>query len=400
MLSLVKKHLELFVLCFTCMFFVGYGQTYFVSQYIPFIREDLNLSRSEISFIYSAATLLASFNLPYLGKLLDKYSQRRFFLVTSILLCAGLTTLAGAASTITLFIGFYLLRGFGQVPLSLLATTIISRNFGQNRGKFLTIAGLGRPISEGIIPFVSISLITAIGWRGSLYSFVAIFFVIMLPIGMFLISKIPTSPLYPENESVHQEDTNMTWTWKIAFQKKWPIFIMITNALLPFIVTGLFFQQDAIASFKGWNLEVMSLSFMALSISNVAGNLFWGPLIDKVTAIRVLPIGLVPLAIGLTCLVLIDSELAVYIYMACIGLSVGATGLVRNSLWAEIYGIKHLGAIKGLDSNIIVVGTAFAPLIYAWLLDNGVNAHELLYGLIGLTLIGIINMQIIYRKFR
>lgn len=400
MLSLVKKHFKLFVLCFSCMFFVGYGQTYFVSQYVFFIREELNLSRSEISLIYSAATLLASFNLPFLGRLLDKYSQYRFFIITSLLLCAGLTTMAGAASVTALFIGFYLLRGFGQVPLSLMATTIISRNFGKNRGKFLTIAGIGRPISEGIIPFLAISLITAIGWRGSLYSFVGIFFLIMIPIGLIFISQIPTEPLYPENKEVHQKDEEVTWTWKMAIEKRWPIFIMITNALLPFIVTGLFFQQDAIASFKNWNLETMSYSFLALSIANVFGNFIWGPLIDKITAIRVLPIGLVPLCLGLIALAVIKHEYAAHIYMACIGLSVGATGLVRNSLWAEIYGIKHLGSIKGLDSNVIVVGTAFAPIIYAWLLDNGVGTKELLYGLIGLTIVGIINMQIIYRKFR
>ena len=382
------------------MFFVGYGQTYFVSQYIYFIREDLNLSRSEISLVYSAATLLASFNLPYLGRLLDKYSQFRFFMITSILLCAGLTTLAGSASIATLFIGFYLLRGFGQGPLSLMATTIISRNFGKNRGKFLTIAGIGRPISEGIIPFVAISLIAAIGWRGSLYSFVGIFFLVMMPIGLFFISQIPKSPLYPENETVHQIDEDLTWTWKLAFQKRWPIFIMLNNALLPFIVTGLFFQQDSIASFKGWDLEVMSYSFIALSISNILGNLFWGPLIDKITAIRVLPIGLVPLCIGLICLLVIKQDYGALIYMACVGLSVGATGLVRNSLWAEIYGLRHLGAIKGLDSNVIVVGTAFAPIVYAGLLDNGVNSEELLYGLIALTALGIVNMQIIYRKFK
>lgn len=400
MLSLVKTHFKLFLLCFSCMFFVGYGQTYFVSQYIFFIREDLGLSRTEISFVYSAATFIASFNLPFLGRMLDKYSQYSFFIITSVLLCAGLTTLAGSASIVALFIGFYLLRGFGQVPLSLMATTIISRNFGKNRGKFLTIAGIGRPISEGIIPFLSISLITAIGWRGSLYSFVGIFFVVMIPIGLLLISQIPKAPLYPENESVHQHDESITWTWKMAIKERWPIIIMLTNALLPFIVTGLFFQQDAIASFKGWGIEVMSFSFLALSIANVLGNLFWGPLIDRITAIRVLPFGLVPLCLGLIFLVVIKDDVASLLYMGCIGLSVGATGLVRNSMWAEIYGVRHLGSIKGLDSNVIVMGTAFAPILYAWLLDNGVSTKELLYGLIALTLVGIINMQIIYRKFK
>lgn len=308
--------------------------------------------------------------------------------------------MAGATTVITLFLGFYLLRGFGQIPLSLMATTIISRNFGKNRGKFLTIAGMGRPISEGIIPFVSISLITAIGWRASLYSFVGIFFVLMIPIGLIFISQIPKAPLYPENTEVHQNDEEVAWSWKMAIRKRWPIFIMLTNALLPFIVTGLFFQQDAIASFKNWNIETMSYSFAALSIANVLGNFFWGPLIDRITAIRVLPIGLVPLAIGLISLIYIKQEYAAYIYMACIGLSVGATGLVRNSLWAEIYGVKHLGSIKGLDFNVIVVGTAFAPVFYAWLLDNGVSPEELLYGLVALTGIGILNMQIIFRKFR
>ena len=217
-----------------------------------------------------------------------------------------------------------------------------------------------------------------------------------------MLLEIPTTPLYSENEKayVKKEESEEVWNWMKVTRKKWPLFIMLTNALIPFILTGLFFQQDAIATYKNWDLAIMSYSFAAFSIVHILGNLYWGPLIDRVGAINILPIVMLPLIMGLVGLLFIPNEIMAYIYMGLNGLSVGSNALSKNALWAEIYGTKSLGSIKGMDTNIIVIGTSAAPIIYGYLLDNGLSTQELLWALIGLSLIGLINYLLIFFKFR
>jgi len=400
MLELIKKHWDICFFGFVITLSVGLGQTFFVAQFIPEIQKDLGLSRSQVSFVYSLATFIASFNLSYIGSLLDRISTLKYFFMVSTLLAIGLATLSLSQNLIFLFIGFYLLRGFGQVPLGLLINTTVTRYYGKNRGKLLTLVGLGRSCSEGILPIALISLIAIYGWRGSLGIFAIGFLVITVPLAIYFIPRFPTKAVYEENQLSQKKSKQMSsWTWKEVFQKRWPIFIMLNNALIPFVLTGLFFQQGSIAEFKGWSMQQMAFSFSAFSIVHIMGSFIWGPLIDKYSAKNIQPFVLVPFLLGLIILLNIQISMGAYIYMGLVGLSIGISSMVRNTFWAEVYGVENLGQIKGKDSNILVIGTSIAPILYAWLLDQGMGVDQLLHLLIALTILGLFNYFIIYLKF-
>ncbi len=400
MLNLLKKHWDFCLFGFVITLSVGLGQTFFIAQFIPEIQKDLGISRSEVSFVYSLATFIASFNLSYIGGLLDRIKPLRYFFLVSTLLALGLGTLSLSTNLVFLFIGFYLLRGFGQVPLGLLINTTVTKYYGKNRGKLLTLVGLGRSCSEGILPISLITLIGYFGWRGSLGIFAGIFLVLTIPLALYFIPRFPTTPVYEENTlSAKKSDKMKNWSWKEVFSSKWPIFIMLNNALIPFILTGLFFQQASIAEFKGWTMRDMALSYSAFSIIHICGSFIWGPLIDKFTAKNIQPFVLIPLLFGLIVLMNTEATFGAYIYMALVGLSIGISSMVRNTFWAEVFGTENLGQIKGKDSNVLVIGTSIAPILYAWLLDQGMGVDQLLKLLIALTVMGIYNYSVILVKF-
>lgn len=399
LISFGKKHLDMVFFGFTTMFFVGIGQTFLIAQFSPFIQESLDITRTQISFVYSLATFIASFNLTYIGSWLDRTKELKFLLIIASLICAGLITLSQASNLLFLFAGFYLLRGFGQVPLGLLATTLAARWFGQHRGKLLTLIGFGRSLSEGVLPWLSIYLIESFGWRGSLIGIMFVFLAVMIPVGFLLTPRIPKEPVYPEREArPSKEQTD--WGWSHALKQVWPIMVMLNNALIPFVMTALFFQQDSLAAYKGWTMRIMAQSFVAFSASHILGNLFWGPLVDKVTARRLQPFTLLPFLAGLLVLYFFNQSWASFLYMGLVGVGIGVSGIVRNSFWAEIYGVITLGKMKGMDSNVIVIGTSLAPIFYATLLDLGLSVENLLQIFIGLTILGIINHLFIFNHYK
>jgi hypothetical protein len=58
--------------------------------------------------------------------------------------------------------------------------------------------------------------------------------------------------------------------------------------------------------------------------------------------------------------------------MAFFGLSAGAVGVIHGAIWAETYGITHLGAIKALGTAFMVLSTALSPPIMGIAIDQGI----------------------------
>ena len=68
------------------------------------------------------------------------------------------------------------------------------------------------------------------------------------------------------------------------------------------------------------------------------------------------------------------------ISLALTGAAAGMAGGLTSSLWAELYGVRHLGAIKSLGGSLAVFGTALSPALFGWLLDRGVGFSPILNG--------------------
>ncbi len=54
---------------------------------------------------------------------------------------------------------------------------------------------------------------------------------------------------------------------------------------------------------------------------------------------------------------------------------------VIGSMWAERYGVKHLGAIRSLATVLMVASTAISPPLLGALLDHGVSMRVIAYAL-------------------
>ncbi len=48
-----------------------------------------------------------------------------------------------------------------------------------------------------------------------------------------------------------------------------------------------------------------------------------------------------------------------------------------TALWAEIYGVRHLGAIRSLMVSLSVLSSALGPLVMGALIDAGVTIEAI-----------------------
>jgi MFS family permease len=169
------------------VFFSNFGQTFLLSLYIPSLLDAFDISRSSFSSLYATATLLSAVTLIAVGKKIDFVPLKGFtlFVVGGITAACLLATFS--FHIVGLFFAVYLLRLFGQGLLSHTALTTMARFFRQARGKALSIAYLGFPLGEGVLPVLVVASIMTLGWRET-FGISALFVVlVLLPLSMFLL---------------------------------------------------------------------------------------------------------------------------------------------------------------------------------------------------------------------
>lgn len=390
MLSLLKNHFTVIFYCFLVTLFAGYGQSFYMGQFISSIREELGFTRTEISSLYSLATFIASFNLAYLGALVDKVKIWHFSLVTIFLMVLALFWLSLATHMFSFFIGFYLLRGFGQIVLGLVASTQVAKLFGKHRGKAQTMSSWGRSLGEGLWPFVIGLLLVSYTWRETFQHMALLLIIIMVPATLLFLRKFPKERLYEENEKVlkTRSTSSRSWSWGEVLRDYKVLGLMLSFAILPFVATGIFFQQGSITAAKGWSDKVMPYSFIFFSVFHLLMSFFVGHFIDRFTSRKLLPFMLWPLTLCVFLLAFFDQAFIGPLSFSFLGIAVGMSSLTRNSFWAETFGTESIGRIKGMDSNILVVGTSIAPVFFAKLLDLGVTLRELMILLLVICFVG------------
>ncbi len=145
-------------------------------------------------------------------------------------------------------------------------------------------------------------------------------------------------------------------------------------------MTALLLYQLPLAAYRGWPAQTFALALVGFAVMRVATSLYAGPLVDRLGALRIFPFTLVPTCAGLAALWAGASPWAAFVYLGLTGASLGIAIPVGTALWAEIYGIQALGAIKGTVTMATVAATAAGPLLFGWLLAAGTSFDALLAG--------------------
>ena len=86
---------------------------------------------------------------------------------------------------------------------------------------------------------------------------------------------------------------------------------------------------------------------------------------------------MIPQAIALVALASWDDPIVISVYMVGAGFTAGVGSPVIGALWAELYGVMHLGAIRSTVTSVMVFSTALAPGPIGWLIGNGVSIESL-----------------------
>jgi MFS family permease len=147
---------------------------------------------------------------------------------------------------------------------------------------------------------------------------------------------------------------------------------------MPFISTAVMFYITAIAAAKGWPAGLIAASFPASAIAHVVGLFASGTVIDRVSARGMFPFQSVPIVIAAALLGVVQAPWALPVAFALIGLGGGFMKPVITAVWAELFGLSVLGAIRSAIAMYMVVMSALSPFVFGSLIGAGYAVDPIL----------------------
>lgn len=368
------------------------GQTIGVSAFTDYLLDALHLTRDQLSTAYMLGTISSSFLLTYAGRMYDKHGARLVAAISALGMGGMLfymsqvdhisTALARVAaflpgwliSMLAVFLGFFLLRFFGQGVLTMASRNMIMEWFEQRRGLANAISGPFIALGFSLAPLLFDLLIQDTGWRQA-WQLLAIIFGFAFTVIVLLFFRDT-----PEKSGV-KPDGNLSAEASAKSEKRSPVYHQYS---LP----------EARKNFAFW-VFIISLSMFALYMTGFTFHVvsvFETVGIDRQKALAIfLPASLI--AFGLTVLgswlsdfvklkylfiaialggmvstagvVLLHHAWAYWLVIAGNGILSGMFGILSTITWPKYFGRKHLGAISGFNQAFNVFFSAIGPWIFS-----------------------------------
>ena len=369
--AFIGAHYRFLLFGFLMMGLSNFGQTFFIALYSAEIRGAFGLSNAGFGGLYSAATLASAFVMVYSGRFIDGWPLRRFVMFVLGGLLVGCAVMGLSGHVVGLFVAIFMLRHFGQGLGSHTAMTTAGRAFDKNRGQAVSLVQLGYAGFESFFPLMAVSAIALLGWQQSWLVYAVFLLLVAMPL------QIGLARYEPGHDAVDADAAAETGLDRASMLRDRRFYMVMPLYLAPpFFLTGLFFHQVQLADARGWEIEVLAAAFTLYAFAKVTVSLATGPLVDRFTALKLLPLSALPLLLAFWLLLLPDNlfgALTPFIYMGLIGINLGMAGPVSGGLWPELFGTAHLGAIRSLTSPIVIAATAAAPVLFGAAIDFGIG---------------------------
>ncbi|MEZ2457333.1 MFS transporter [Salinicoccus roseus] len=349
--------------CGLAVFFSGPGQTYSNAAFIDEYIKEFGWSRTEVSSLYSFATLVAGFVIIGVGNFIDRFGQKKMMIIAAIVLALATFFNSFVQNMFMLAIGFFFIRLFGQGSMTLIPNTLVPQWFIRKRGLAFSLMMLGTFSSAMLLPIINVWLISEWGWRFAWQFWGFALLLIFVPIAWIFIRNTPEEMgLSPdglrlntssdeENEGGDIHVLEDSWTLKEASRTLSFWTLLICVGIPSMVNTGITFHIVSI--FKENGLE-MGASAMVLSLMAMVGipmSFVSGLITDRIRTNYILVMIFLIEIILLIFLNNVTTYALAILFGVIWGMSNGLERIGTNVVWSNYFGRRYVGSINGVGST-------------------------------------------------
>ncbi len=349
-----------------------FGQSIFIGLFGAQIQAGLGITPGQWGALYGLATAISGLSMFGLGAMADRVAAARAITVALLILAIGATTMAAAQAPWMLALAFFCLRLGGQGLCSHIAIVTAARH-ARKRGRNIAIAAFGFILGEALMPLLVTALLGWTDWRWVWAGAAALVLLGALPLLRLAAAPLPTVLPPQAGAAAHPADVA-----DVAMRRRdllrHPVFLAALPVMLvfPFVVTTVFVHQGSISALRGWSPPQVAIAYLCFAGSQAVTTWLAGRLVDHSGAVQMFRYYLLPLAAGVLIGAYAAPELAVWGLYLGLGMGSGCQSVMSGALWAELFGIRRLGLVRGVFTALMVLSTAASPPLLGMALQNEV----------------------------
>ena len=344
------------------------GQSYVFSVFIDSIIADTGLSRTGISVLYMASTVVSAVLVTFVSRLADRFGPRIVLVGAGFGLGAACFGMATATHILLFFVAFASLRAIGQGSLNINCILLVNQWFVSRRGRAVGIMTLGAMASTALFPSFARFLIDSIEWRGAYAVLGVVAIGLVVPVALFVVRNRPEdSGLFPDglshapvSETRQAQSGAPRRTRVYSSPSFWLLALALSSPSL--ITTALMFHQASIFQENGLSATQAAGAFAIFSASSTVSSLIAGFVSDRVGPKVLLVFSMTTLMATLALGVVFNSIFVAVAYVAAMGISSGSYIIVHSTIWAYYYGRHGLGRVQGPAMTLSLCASAAGPL--------------------------------------
>jgi sugar phosphate permease len=371
----------------------GAGLSVFV---LPMLA-DLGWDRKTIAGALSLGTVLGAFSAPFFGQLVDRYGARVMLTATGLGLGLTLIPIAWVQAPLA----FYLLYGGARLidmgVLNTAATTAVANWFVRRRGRALGIAVAGNAAGVMLLAPLAQLMIDGWGWRTAWLTLSVGVVALLTPLAWLLVRRRPVDlGLLPDGERETRRPVRAEprprqgeRSWLLSAAVRTPAFWLLVGSasLTTFSIAGLSLHQVPILVGNGLPASTAAWVVSLFGLSYVVGCVSGGAIVERVPARLTLACTYGAAGLCMLAVTRIESLGLALVYAAVYGLVNGGKEALDAVVWADYYGRRSLGAIRGFSRPLVVGANAGGAVVAGWAYDS-LGSYSLVmtvFGLLTLT---------------
>ncbi len=340
--------------------------------------EDIGATRAMFGWTQSIRQVTNAVTSPITGRLLDKYGARIILPVAMTATCALILLLAFVNAPWQMLLIFGAMGLFGLTGSAGLITSVpIAKWFVRKRGRAMAFAFLGSSIGAIILVPLTQVFIGAYGWRGAWASIAIMCFIAVVPISLIFLRRNPEDMgTAPDGDvqikgvtAAPIEEDGYQWTVREATRS--PVFwrLMVAFSFTTLAQTSLGVHRVASFIDRGIDPRLVALAIAADATAATVSTLFMGFLYERLHARILGGASLLLMALAIFFTIIATDVPKMFLATITFGTSVSGISLLQNNLWAEYYGRRNVGAIRGLALPVVLILGATGPPVAGYVFD-------------------------------
>lgn len=373
-----------------------------MSIFLKPLTAELGVSRGVFSLLRSGEGIGSACIAPLVGTLVDRYGGRWLMVIGTAIVGVGYFVLSHidnfsqfAAVRLTLVTLGDSMMGY------MVVNVVIAQWFVRQRSRALAFSSMGVGFAKVCMPVLAAWLILSFGWRQTWFIFGILTMALLVVPALLIIRRSPESMgLLPDGaaepvgagevfkkdrRTVEADREEVLWTRAEAVRTSAFWLLVITFAISSMGVTGLNLHVYSYVTDIGYSPVIAATVMSIIASMQLASPLGWGLLADRIGAKLAATMRFVIQGIGLGIAILSGNMACLYAGFLLYGIGLGGNMVLPDTLWAEYFGRRSLGRIRGMGLLISQFISASGPPFFGFLFDL-TGGYGLSFALFGCVL--------------